>query len=275
MRNLEVLIIDEADRLTEEGFMKDLRDVLDTLPKCRRTGLFSATLEKLQREHIQTFGLRNPAVIKLRKESNGKKNAINEKTFSVPTKLDNTYKLVQNRLEKIYFVIETIRQLKDQKIIVFFNTCKSVDFYLKLIKHLLGSVKAKNIIGLSGKMRQNKRSKMFNQFKAMKEGVLITTDVVGRGADFQGVHLVIQVDPPQNPEYFVHRVGRTARSVEDGRALILLTNSEIEFLEYLELKGLTLQRDEVSLDMSPSFLAKCKKAILTDSLLLDILLKKH
>ena len=106
-----MLILDEADRLAEEGFMKDLRDILEVLPKQRRTGLFSATLDTLDSEKLKTFGLRNPAVIRLKKEKKSNQNLKNNnlKDFVVPEKLENQYILFNSRLMKINFLFRFIR----------------------------------------------------------------------------------------------------------------------------------------------------------------------
>lgn len=265
-----MLVLDEADRLAEEGFMRDVRDILDVLPKQRRTGLFSATLDTLDSEKLKSFGLRNPVVIRLEKKANKKEiesSTLGElKSFVVPEKLTNEYLVFDTRVQKIKFLLELIKFRSEQKVLVFLNTCSSVEFYSKLFQHLLGSILAKNVFGLTGKMKQNKRSKIFDGFNSTKNGVLITTDVVGRGADFTGVELVVQVDPPQNPEYFVHRVGRTARAVNSGKALILLNKNEQDFLDYLCLKGLTLKHsDQVGkLGKIKDFLKKSKRAVLKD-----------
>lgn len=224
--------------------MRDLRDVLSILPKQRRTGLFSATLDKIDKKSLQKFGLRNPALITLKK-SNEKKDS-DEKQFTIPNQLGNYFLILPSRLQKISYLIQFLIQNQAQKLIIFFNTCSSVEFYSKLIRTTLQShyhypSAAKKILHLFGKMKQKKRSKVFSRFDKMSEGVLVTTDVAGRGADFGGVDWVVQVDPPQSPEFFVHRVGRTARSGREGRALVLLEKGEKEFVGFLRGKGVEMR----------------------------------
>ena len=256
LRDLDSLILDEADRLNEEGFWRDLRDVLSVLPRQRRTGLFSATLDNINQKTLQKFGLRNPALITLKKQANsrsskaleqdGDEEGQNESNFTIPSELENYFLILPSRLEKIGYLVNFINAHRDSKIMVFFNTCSSVEFYAKLLRHTLAGQfqfpKAKqHILALFGKMKQHKRSRVFERFDEGKKGVLMTTDVAGRGADFSNVDWVIQVDPPQSPEFFVHRVGRTARSGRHGRALVLLDRGEKGFLEFLGLKGVQMR----------------------------------
>lgn len=108
---------------------------------------------------------------------------------------------------------------------MFFNTCASVDFYTKLMKELStdGDEEARGLIeGIHGKLKNKKRNKILTKFTELKNGCLFATDVVSRGIDFDYIHYIIQVDPPEDPDNYIHRIGRTARINKPGTAILLI-----------------------------------------------------
>lgn len=262
---LEFLILDEVDRLIEGNHKFDVKEILSKVPKQRRTGLFSATLNNVNIEELIKLGLRNPARIKIKINQTA---ADNEKkgNFTLPVKLQNSYISFANRLEKILYLHQKLPSLKEKKTIVFFNTCHSVDFYTKVFQIMFPDLQ---IWKIHGQMEQTKRTKVFNNFNETTSGILVTTDVVARGVDFEGVSAIYQIDPPQNPEYFIHRVGRTARGTATGKAYVFLEQSELGFIKYLEQNGLSFSRKkDSSIDLTLE--ANFKELMLTDK---DYLMK--
>lgn len=229
----ELLILDEADRLLDLGFESSIRNILQQLPKQRRTGLFSATMTEAIGDLIRT-GLRNPVrvTVKVENSENGESR--------VPTTLAIHYKLVDSFDEKLTLFTNLIRRsdpdhpMKGKKIIVYFATCACVDYYMKVF----GDEK---IFALHGKMPHNKRTAVYRGFLDSAGGsVMFCTDLAARGLDFPDIDWVIQFDPPQDPKSFLHRCGRTARSGRSGDALVFLQKQEDAYIEMMSNRSVPM-----------------------------------
>ncbi|KAF7459179.1 DEAD-box ATP-dependent RNA helicase 18 [Cryptosporidium felis] len=261
---LEVLILDEADRLLEMGFERHINMILRSLPKQRRTGLFSATLNSQVQNLIKT-GLRNPRYIKVsiacdnieQIESPSSKEI--ECDISVPMGL-TCYYIELSPMNKAEFllrfldkVICEIRSGRQTKCIIFFLTCNSVEFYFGYLSKLFhihnpaaGAPKndyfVESSLGklckLHGQMYQRSREKSYEIFKSCQSGVLISTDLTARGIDIPDIEWIIQFDAPQDPSYYIHRIGRTARAGRLGKSIIMLQPHEGAFIDYIEKKTL-------------------------------------
>ncbi|CAN1816312.1 DEAD-box ATP-dependent RNA helicase 18, partial [Linum perenne] len=207
-RNLEVLFLDEADRLLDMGFQKQLNAIISRLPKLRRTGLFSATQTEAV-EELAKAGLRNPY---LECEADKK-----------PSQLVDL--LVKN---------------KSKKIIIYYMTCACVD-YSGVVLPQLSELKVLSLIALHGQMKQNAREKALAKFTSLTSGVLLCTDVAARGFDIPGVDCIVQYDPPQYPNVFIHRVGLTARLGRQGYGIVFLLPKEETYVEFLKIRMVPLQ----------------------------------
>lgn len=230
VQSLEFLVLDEADRLLEMGFHQTLTSIIKYLPKQRKTGLFSATLNSDVKQLVKA-GLREPVTVTVREpgQANG--------TTAMPANLHNYY-LECGAEMRLSVLVALLSSLQGQKLLVFFATCASVSYFSSLVSRLCPELV---ILSLHGRMH-NKRQSIFDHFSTMDSGVLMCTDVMARGVDFPAVDWVLQFDPPSSSNSFVHRCGRTARMGQEGRALILLTPSEASYVEFLRLnKGLMLQ----------------------------------
>ena len=159
---------------------------------------------------------------------------------SIPQSLNNLYSIFPQRSDKIFWTINYINDHREQKIIIFLNTCASVQYYHKLFSGLR-CLNGVHLEGVHGQLKPKKREKVFKSFFALKAGVLITTDVGARGIDFENIDLIIQIDPPEVPEQLVHRIGRTARVNREGTALLMLEEHESDFLEFIKAKGIPTQ----------------------------------
>lgn len=208
-KSLEMLILDEADRLLDMGFSKSISsmfsifylenlDILSSLPKQRRTGLFSATSTGEVKSLIRA-GMRNPVSIQVTVEDKDGKSS-NQKT---PTSLSNYYTILPGD-QKLLALINYLTEHTDKKIIVFFLTCAIVDYFEKIL-NLLPQMKGVKVTAIHGKMHQNKREKIYSDYTASSAGILLTTDLIARGVDIPDVDTILQYEAPQDPSFYVHR----------------------------------------------------------------------
>ena len=242
LRNLEVLVLDEADRLLELGFEQSVNTILSYCPKQRRTGLFSATLNSNVKALIRA-GLRNPVTITVKDKRTAKDKAPTPKSLS-------NYFLVCDPANKLSVLLKILAEKSNEKVIVFFATCASVGYFSAIAKKLLPE---RNVVSMHGKMHK-KRQQLFKEFFESLQAVLMCTDVMARGVDFPSVDLVIQFDPPSSTSSFVHRCGRTARLGKQGEALVMLLPSEVAYVEFLSVnQHIVLKPYEMTLES-----ASCK-----------------
>jgi ATP-dependent RNA helicase RhlB len=202
LRYCEVLVIDEADRMFDMGFIKDIRFLLRRLPDLsrRQNMLFSATLSQrvmeLAYEHMNS-----PVTVRIEPEK---------------VTADKVRQIVYlpAMSEKIQLLIGLLRQLKPVRSIVFVNTKRAAD---EVAAYLKGNDFGADV--LSGDVAQNKRLRLLREFQAGTLPVLVTTDVAARGLHIPAVSHVFNYDLPQDAEDYVHRIGRTARAGAEGDAI--------------------------------------------------------
>ncbi len=244
-RELEVLILDEADRLLDMGFANALKSIMLKIPKQRRTGLFSATMTDALTELVRA-GLRNPVKVVVKVESTTKGE------IKVPECLSINYKIV-TEFEKLVTLIEFMKQHQNNKFIVYFATCNAVDYYFKIFQELK-LLSNFSLFSLHGKMENKKRHLVYQNYSnAVMPAALFCTDVAARGLDLPDIDWVIQMDAPQDPQAFNHRCGRTARMGKDGQALIFLTEHESTYIDFLQVRKVPVQ--ETADDQCPSNLS--------------------
>lgn len=229
-RNLLAFVMDEADRILEQGFEDDLRQILKLLPKERQTLLFSATQTK--------------KVEDLARVSINPKNAVyvevpSETKLATASGLEQGYVTVAS--DKRFLLLFTfLKKNKNKKVMVFFSSCNSVTFHSELLNYIDVPV-----LDIHGRQKQQKRTTTFFQYCKQKSGTLLCTDVAARGLDIPDVDWIIQFDPPDDPKEYIHRVGRTARGATGkGRALLFLTPEETGFLRYLKAAKVSLNEYE-------------------------------
>lgn len=228
--SFELLILDEADRLLDLGFKTDLQKILARLPKQRRTGLFSASVSEAV-DQLVRVGLRNPVRVTVKVKST---TGIPDKR--TPASLDLTYTTTPSA-HKISTLVNLLARYQPlpQKVIIFFATCASVDYF----QHVLPSlIETHQTISLHGKHPPNARNKNFSRFvDAVQPVCLLTTDVAARGLDIPTVDLVIQFDPPSDPKTFLHRAGRAGRAGRRGSAVIFLRpGREEDYVRFLDVR---------------------------------------
>lgn len=217
---LQVLVLDEADRILDVGFKKALNAIISQLPKHRQTLLFSATQTKSVQD-LARLSLKDPEYLSVHEES----------ATATPNRLQQTAMIVPLD-QKLDMLWSFIKAHLNSRILVFFASRKQVKFVFEAFKKLRPGIPLKC---LHGKMNQQKRMGIYSQF-CESRSVLFSTDVASRGLDFnKGVDWVIQVDCPEDVAAYIHRVGRTARYHSEGRSVLFLVPSETEMLKKLEV----------------------------------------
>ncbi|KAK9913783.1 hypothetical protein M0R45_037592 [Rubus argutus] len=262
LKNFEILILDEADRLLDMGFQKQLTDIISRLPKLRRTGLFSATQTEAV-EELARAGLRNPVRVEVRAETKSNKDsALSQQSASSKTPSGLAIEYMECEADKkLSQLVDLLVKNKSNKTIVYFMTCACVDYW-GVVLPCLSPLKDFNLIALHGKMKQTARDKALASFTSLSSGILLCTDVAARGLDIPGVDCIVQYDTPQDPNVFVHRVGRTARMGRQGSAIVFLLPKEEAYVEFLRIRRVPLQErtcpDDVS-DVIPQIRSAAKK----------------
>jgi len=226
VRNLVALVIDEADRILEQGFEDDLRQILKLLPKERQSMLFSAT---------QTKAVEDLARVSIDQEKALYVEIPTENSNSTVSGLEQGYVTVESSQRFLLLFTFLKKFHKTKKIMVFLSSCNSVKFHAELLNYIDVPV-----MDIHGRQKQQKRTVTFFTFCKQKTGVLVCTDVAARGLDIPNVDWIVQFDPPDDPKEYIHRVGRTARGATgSGRALLFLTPEETPFLKYLKNANVT------------------------------------
>jgi len=210
--NVKILVLDEADRILDMGFSATVNAILHNLPKRdRQTLLFSATQTKSVKS-LARLSLDAPEYV----------SAHSDASKPTPVKLEQAY-MICNLQDKMDVVWSFIKTHLSSRIIVFFSTCNQVKFVYEAFRRLRPGTPLRC---LHGKMSQQKRVVVYDQFCDSKAGVLFATDIAARGLDFPKVDWVLQADCPEDVASYIHRVGRTARYTHSGRGLLLLLPSE-------------------------------------------------
>ncbi|XP_042724104.1 probable ATP-dependent RNA helicase DDX10 [Lagopus leucura] len=209
--DLQMLILDEADRILDMGFADTMNAIIENLPKKRQTLLFSATQTKSVKD-LARLSLKDPEYVWVHEKAK----------FSTPATLDQNY-IVCELQHKINVLYSFLRSHLKKKSIVFFASCKEVQYLFRVFCKLQPGLP---VLALHGKQQQMKRMEVYTCFVRKKAAVLFATDIAARGLDFPAVNWVIQFDCPEDANTYIHRVGRTARYKEGGEALLVLLPSE-------------------------------------------------
>ena len=270
VRNLLAFIMDEADRILEQGFEDDLRAILKLLPPShskstpttadgaaataaaaaaaatssvgRQTILFSATQTKRVQDLVRlSMNLEKSVFVDIPVQSMHAPAASSNQQQQQATAVGIEQGYVTCPSDQRFLLLFTfLKKNKKKKIMVFFSSCNSVKYHCELLNYI--DIPCMDI---HGRQKQMKRTTTFFQFCKNETGILLCTDVAARGLDIPSVDWIIQYDPPDDPKEYIHRVGRTARGATgSGRALLFLSPQEIGFLKYLRAANVSLNEYE-------------------------------
>eukprot|EP00727_Mastigamoeba_balamuthi_P012017 m51a1_g7438 putative rna helicase (770) ;mRNA; f:73431-76364 len=228
--NLLMLVLDEADRLLDSGFSNEVNAIVGHMPPKRQTLLFSATQTKSVRD-LARLSLRNPVYVSVDEAS----------ATRTPESLTQRAAVVELQ-DKLGCLMSFVKSHLKSKVLVFLSTCKQVRFVFEAFRRLHPGVPLRH---LHGRMHQDRRIDIYQDFCRRSEVVLFATDIAARGLDFPDVDWVVQLDCPEDVNTYIHRVGRTARFKSGGQALIILTPSEAKFLDKLAASRIPCTRVEL------------------------------
>lgn len=231
VNNLQILVLDEADRIMDMGFQSAVDALVEHLPRTRQTLLFSATQSKRVSD-LARLSLKDPEYVSVHEAA----------ASATPATLQQSY-IVTPLAEKLDTLWGFLRANLKGKIIVFLSSGKQVRFVFESFKRMQPGIP---LLHLHGRQKQVARMEITSRFASAKYACLFATDVVARGVDFPAVDWVIQVDCPEDADTYIHRVGRTARYESKGRAVLFLEPSEEQgFLKRLEQKKVPIQKVNV------------------------------
>jgi len=245
MRETQILVLDETDRLLDMGFRNEIKKIMSYLPKQekRQTLLFSATVpqelkkimaENMKKDYVEVDcihdGGNNP-------DGGTHTNSLVKQTYTVLPSLENQVTAV------VQLVKQQMEADPNHKLVVFFPTARMVGYFAEFFNLGLGI----DVIELHSKKSQGYRNKASDKFRKAMRGALFTSDVSARGVDYPNVTAVIQVGLPESREQYIHRLGRTGRAGKEGQGILVLAPFEAKFVK--ELKNIEISENKEATEL--------------------------
>ncbi len=213
LSRIKILVLDEADRMLDMGFIRDVKKIMSYCPRKRQTLLFSATISR--------------EIVRLVEEHTNNPVEVSAEEYVDPKMLTQFYYRINDKFK--FSLLKYLLQKEDSKLVmVFCNTRRSVD---RLTSNLISN--GINAIALHGGLSQDKRSRVMYDFNSSNTdtNVLICTDIAARGLDIKGVTHVYNYDVPKEPKEYIHRIGRTARAGKEGKVINIVGNTDYDLFE--------------------------------------------
>ncbi|KAI1803244.1 DEAD-domain-containing protein [Daldinia bambusicola] len=244
LNRLDTLVLDEADRLLDMGFLNALKEIIQYLPdksvRKRQSMLFSATLPQHVQKVSQLVLSKDYKYISTLKE--GELNTherIPQHLVVVPTFSDLAPGLLGALRQELAVVGP-----QAFKVIIFVPTARLVDFYVEVLQKASG---LPSVVSLHSRMTQSKRTRVAEEFRRAQSSIMVATDIIARGMDFPSVTNVFQVGIPSDKESYIHRLGRTGRAGAEGKGTFIISSPEASFAKN------TL--DEITFEETPADLS--------------------
>jgi ATP-dependent RNA helicase RhlE len=215
LNQIEVLVLDEADRMLDMGFIHDIKRIVTMLPKQRQTLFFSATMPQ-EITRLADQMLNNPARV-----------AVTPQSTTVERIAQRV--ILTDKASKTALLTEVLQTEKIDRVLVFTRTKHGADKVVRALEKIGHPAEA-----IHGNKSQNQRERVLAAFRSGSLRTLIATDIAARGIDVDGVTHVVNYDLPNVPESYVHRIGRTARAGADGVAISFCDHEERAFLRDIE-----------------------------------------
>lgn len=244
IHQIEIFVLDEADRMLDMGFIHDVKRVLQVIPQNRQTLFFSATMPKAIQSLADSI-LHNPVKVEVTPES------------TTAETIQQTLYYVE-KANKNKALLQLLKNDVHDSVLVFTRTKHGADKLVKvLFKYEISSA------AIHGNKSQNQRQRALEDFKNKKIKVLVATDIAARGIDIDLLKYVINYEIPNVPESYVHRIGRSGRAGAEGFAISLCDVEEIPYVQDIEKTiGIALPVMEMEgLTMSPGFVAKSSVSV--------------
>ena len=229
LQKVKVLVLDEADKMFDMGFVEDVHKIISQTPRQRQTLLFSATISSQVHEIVRNY-MNNPEKVKVQ-------------SYVEEGKLDQFYYNIPSR-EKFSLLVHLLKQENAGLVIIFCATRSRVNVVAKNL-----SQHGFQVEPLHGGLSQNQRKRAIDAFHGNKVDILVASDVAARGLDIKNVSLIVNYDIPKTSKDYIHRIGRTARAGMSGKVVSMLSEEDHEnFRNVLSDRSLVIQKVE-----SPQF----------------------
>jgi len=225
LRDIKILVLDEADRMFDMGFIDDVERIIRNCPTNRQTLLFSATISQ-EVVNISKKYLKNPV-------------EVSAEVYVDPTKLTQIYYDAQDNL-KFSLLVHLLKNEKSDLVMIFCNTQRNTDFIARNLK-----AAGINALAIHGGFSQEKRNRTMEQFHSKNVKVLVCTDVASRGLDIKGISHIYNYDIPKDSKDYIHRIGRTARAGKEGKVINIVANRDYDnFNKVVNTPDITITHED-------------------------------